>query len=423
MVGVHFLNQIVGISSRILDMHSTLRLLVSDRMLRFRSFSLILVSLAASFPASGCGPRPDPGSVIPPSSPRISPPTPVTGLEAACRGGVANVSTGWSHSCALCTTGEVACWGTNFLGNLGVPLPTERTTPAAIAGLKDVKEIAAGSYHTCARLASGEVTCWGANNDGQLGDDTSATRLHPVMVSGLAGATQLDVGFGPGHACAIVGSGHVWCWGVNFNSQLGDGTMTNRAAPIEVALDDATQISTGAYHTCALRRGGKVSCWGGKHGHERRPSTPVPRQVAGLEDAVQIAAGAEHTCALRKGGTVVCWGMNGAGQLGDGTWRDHEAPLEVRGLAEVTSISSASTHTCAILANATVRCWGANEHGQLGDGTTEPRNLPVVVPGLGDVAQVSTGHRTSCAQARSGQVSCWGELDRTDVASAETPPR
>ena len=100
------------------------------------------------------------------------------------------MSTGWSHSCALCKTGEVACWGTNFLGNLGVPLPTERPTPAIIAGLKGVREIAAGSYHTCALLTSGRATCWGANNDGQLGDDTEATRLHPVMVSGLSDALE-----------------------------------------------------------------------------------------------------------------------------------------------------------------------------------------------------------------------------------------
>src|SRR5215813_5214219 len=195
----------------------------------------------------GCGSRPAPRPSGHAATPRISPPVAVAGLDAACRDGVASVSAGWSHSCALCKSGEVACWGTNFLGNLGVPLPTERPTPEIIPGLKGVQEIAAGSYHTCARLTSGKVTCWGANNDGQLGDDTEATRLHPVMVSDLEDAQQIDVGLGPGHSCAVVKSGKVRCWGVNFNSQLGDGTMTNSAAPIEVAtLDDAIQVSTGA---------------------------------------------------------------------------------------------------------------------------------------------------------------------------------
>src|ERR1041384_6141679 len=212
-----------------------------------------LVAIAAS-----CGSSPSPRPSSHAISPRISPPVPVAGLDAACRDGVASVSTGWSHSCALCKSGEVACWGTNFLGNLGVPMPTERSTPVVIAGLRGVQEIAAGSYHTCARLASGRVTCWGANNDGQLGDDTTATRLHPVMVADIDDALQIDVGLGPGHACAVVRSGKVRCWGVNFNSQLGEGTMTKHPAPVQVAtLEDAVQVSTGAHHTCALRPTGK----------------------------------------------------------------------------------------------------------------------------------------------------------------------
>ena len=159
-----------------------------------------------------CGPSTSPRPPVRAISPRISPPVAVTGLDAACRDGVAAVSAGWSHSCALCKSSEVACWGTNFLGNLGVPLPTERPTPGLIPGLKGVQEIAAGSYHSCARLASGNVTCWGANNDGQLGDDTNATRLHPVMVADLNDAQQIDVGLGPGHTCAVVRGGKVRCW-------------------------------------------------------------------------------------------------------------------------------------------------------------------------------------------------------------------
>src|SRR5262245_38838613 len=224
-------------------------------MLPFRSLLIAPIAVVMM----GCGPSsPARPSTSHAASPRISPPGPVAGLDAACRDGVASVSVGWSHSCALCKSGEVACWGTNLLGKLGVPLPTERQTPAIIARLKGVEGTAAASYPTGARLGSGKVTCWGANNDGQLGDDTAATRLHPVMVTDLDDAVQIDVGLGPGHACAVVKSGKVRCWGVNFNSQLGDGTMTNHAAPVDVdIIDDATQVSTGAYHTCALRKSGK----------------------------------------------------------------------------------------------------------------------------------------------------------------------
>lgn len=378
--------------------------------------------IATGILLAACGPKPAPAVQPSASTDHVSAPMAVKGLDTACPEGVTSISAGWSHTCALCkTTGEVACWGINFLGNLGTPLPTQRLEPARVPKLTNVTAIHAGSYHTCARLSSGQVTCWGANNDGQLGDDTIATRLHPVMVANLADVKQLDVGLGPGHTCAVLADGGVRCWGVNFNSQLGDGSMTNHPSPVAVTnLSNVTQVSTGAYHTCALQQSGKVYCWGGKYGRTGKLSIPVPREVNGVQDAVQIAAGGEHTCALRRTGSIACWGMNGLGQLGDGSWEDREAAIEVRELRDVLSIDAASNHTCAVTADRRVKCWGSNEHGQLGDGTTTPRNTPVDVAGVSDVAALSIGHRTSCAQTTAGKVLCWGELDR---APAEAMPR
>src|ERR1044071_1047666 len=103
-------------------------------------FKYLLIAPIAVI-AIGCGSPPAPRPSGRAAPPQISPPVPVAGLDAACRDGFASVSTGWSHSCALCKSGEVACWGTNFLGNLGVPMPTERSTPVVIAGLRGVQEI------------------------------------------------------------------------------------------------------------------------------------------------------------------------------------------------------------------------------------------------------------------------------------------
>jgi alpha-tubulin suppressor-like RCC1 family protein len=36
-----------------------------------------------------------------------------------------------------------------------------------------------------------------------------------------------------------------------------------------------------------------------------------------------IELGGAHACAIRADGTVVCTGYNAAGQLGDGSTRDH----------------------------------------------------------------------------------------------------
>lgn len=355
-----------------------------------------------------CHPREaSPPTLVPVAPPLVH----VKGLDLACRTGVAGLSVGWSHACAVCKDTAVACWGYNYKGNLGVPMPTERAWARTIPRLRRAVEVAAGSNHTCARLNTGQVTCWGSNSEGQLGDDTSATRIYPVMVTELADADQLDVSLGPGHACATTKARTLRCWGVNFNNQLGDGSMQHRPAPIAVSnLNEVAQVSTGAYHTCARNHRGQVWCWGGRHGRQNFLSIPTPRLVEGLDDAIDVQAGGEHTCALRKIGRVVCWGMNGVGQLGNGTWDDSYAPTEVVGLANVIQLSTASNHTCVLRADGVVSCWGANEHGQLQDGTKLARNAPRPVAGLVDVLSISTGHRNSCALTSKDEIVCWGEV-------------
>jgi alpha-tubulin suppressor-like RCC1 family protein len=66
--------------------------------------------------------------------------------------------------------------------------------PAAVPGLQGVTAIAAGAEHACALLSSGAVECWGENEYGELGVGTStgpetcnglACSTTPVAVSGL----------------------------------------------------------------------------------------------------------------------------------------------------------------------------------------------------------------------------------------------
>lgn len=109
-----------------------------------------------------------------------------------------------------------------------------------------------------ARKGDGTLWCWGFNYDDELGDGTtSPPRLDAVEVSAL-GADVVDVSAGYEHTCARKGDGTLWCWGRNGFGQLGDGSIVDRPAPVQVAAlgFDVVEVTAGGGHTCARSRDG-----------------------------------------------------------------------------------------------------------------------------------------------------------------------
>ena len=351
-------------------------------------------------------------------------PTPVDVVGLA--GGVVAISAGTDHTCALTRGGAVKCTGDNFHGQLGDGTSgMSRLTPGDVAGLASgVAAISAGFGHTCALTSGGAVKCWGNNGAGQLGDGTSGPdRLTPVDVVGLANGVVAIAARGY-HTCALTGGGAVKCWGENNVGQLGDGTVgTNRLTPVDVAglAGGVVAIAAGGVHTCALTSGGAVKCWGYNYAGQLGDGTVgttrlTPVDVAGLASGVvAIAAGGSHTCALTRGGAVKCWGENASAQLGDGTvGASRLTPIDVVGLASgVVAIAAGGSHTCALTRGGAAKCWGRNDDGRLGDGTVRTIRLaPVDVVGLASgVAAISAGYAHTCALTSGGAAKCWGDYE------------
>jgi alpha-tubulin suppressor-like RCC1 family protein len=108
----------------------------------------------------------------------------------------------------------VWAWGDNEFGNLGIGNTTNHSTPVKVNTLTNVVAIAGGRDHTLAVESNGTVWVWGwnqygqqasfwtwgQNNDGQLGDGTKTNRSAPIKVPGLTGA----FGLGGGVNCSVV---------------------------------------------------------------------------------------------------------------------------------------------------------------------------------------------------------------------------
>jgi alpha-tubulin suppressor-like RCC1 family protein len=322
-------------------------------------------------------------------------PVPVSGLSID----VLAVSAGRGHGCAATAKDEFLCWGDNANGQLGDGTTISRLTPVQVSGLTSgVAAVSTGGVHSCALTPGGALFCWGSNGSGQIGDGTTTDRLTPVSVSGLSSGVAA-VSAGNLHSCALTTAGAVRCWGFNVSGRLGDGTTTQQQTPVPVSglSSGVVAVAAGGEHSCALTTAGAVRCWGSNFagqlgdGTTTTRLTPVP--VSGLSSGVAaISVDNAHSCALTTAGAVLCWGGNFFGQLGDGTTTNRLTPVPVSGLASgVAAISGGDNHSCALTTAGAVRCWGANADGGLGDGTTTDRLTPVATlhPGV-SLATIAT---------------------------------
>ena len=259
---------------------------------------------------------------------------------SALGSGVVAVSAGGNHTCALTSGGGVKCWGLNSSGQLGDGTTANRNVAGRCAGLTSgVAAISAGGYHTCAVMTSGALKCWGRNDRGQLGDSSATNKLVPTDVSGLSsGIVGVAAGGSDaqgGHTCALTSGGGVKCWGRNDRGQVGDGTQADRFAPVDVVglASGANAVGAGRYHSCAQMATGGVKCWGwdifGQLGNGGAGSSLTPVDVVSLSNASGLAVGSMHSCARTAIWRREVLGQEQRGPGGERNDLDKPAPVDV----------------------------------------------------------------------------------------------
>ncbi len=158
--------------------------------------------------------------------------------------------------CLLASSREVYCFGAKSSPMLG-PNPRDWHLGPTRIDLDDVREIAQSNWHACALNGSGEVWCWGENLFGAMGRPWPEVELHPepLIVEGIPRAKRIFAGNAA--SCALAEQdGVAWCWTVNETFANG-GSIPPTPWREDLRFVD---IGLGNEHACGLVDDGRVYC-------------------------------------------------------------------------------------------------------------------------------------------------------------------
>lgn len=256
------------------------------------------------------------------------------------------LTTAVGRSCALLADGSIRCWGSQSSGALGNGVTTgAATTPVIVSGIDNAVAVELNRAGTdggaCALTSTRQVWCWGSNSRGAVGDGTTTSAATPVRVSGLTDPIRLSSGWAARVACAVTEGAtdqavdnELWCWGENQAGQLTDGTFgvaTGVGAfyttPRRIMLDATTPLTgvvaaaVGGNNTCALLHHGEVWCWGETNGGRLGDGTTTPgSQVYPVRVMQDGTTSLSHTISVSATDGGFCVATLSVGTRGQRCW-------------------------------------------------------------------------------------------------------
>jgi len=239
-------------------------------------------------------------------------------------------------------------FGDNTWGQLGTEDRTFKSSPALI-GAQSWSQIASGLSHTIGIRSDGKLFAWGANTYGQLGnnDVTLVHRSSPVQL-GINNWSKVSANGDTSYA--IDYNGLIYAWGLGFNGQLGNNSMS--------------------------------SVWG-------EPSSWT-----------QVLTGI-NSIAIKSNGTLWAWGRNGEGQLGDNTLISRSSPVQIGTSSWIALGGAAGTSSgrFGVRNDNLLFVWGNVSQGQSGNNNTTQLSSPTLTGSL-STSQIQKSYTSSIAIAQ-----------------------
>lgn len=231
------------------------------------------------------------------------------------------------------------------------------------------------------------------------------------------GQKVVDAAQGSGMGMALISNGDLYCWGINWYGQLGDGTTTNRSYPVKV-LDNVKSIHPGSFTNGAITTNGDLYCWGqndnGQVGNSNQIDQYTPCKI--LRNVRNVSFGFAHACAVTEGGELYGWGKNDCGQVGSGGLGNVYIPIKIsfdiyNNVGAIKDIRCSGNNSLALSASGKVFSWGYNEDGRAGLKTALNAKTPVwIYDSLADrnITDIELSDNTGAAIADNRSLWLWG---------------